>query len=102
MRKYGMKPGPYLVLPILGPSSVRDTAGLAADFGLDPTTYVFKKNSKLFKRSGKFLKNNNKEVLIAAKVTDGKNQGMSTIKQIEQVALDDYATIRNLYSQKYR
>lgn len=28
---YGLGPGPYLVLPVLGPSSVRDTAGLAVD-----------------------------------------------------------------------
>ena len=28
---YGLGPGPYLVLPILGPSNLRDTAGLAAD-----------------------------------------------------------------------
>jgi phospholipid-binding lipoprotein MlaA len=28
---YGLGPGPYLVLPILGPSNVRDTAGLATD-----------------------------------------------------------------------
>jgi phospholipid-binding lipoprotein MlaA len=28
---YGLGPGPYLVLPVLGPSNVRDTAGLVAD-----------------------------------------------------------------------
>jgi phospholipid-binding lipoprotein MlaA len=28
---YGLRPGPYLVLPILGPSDLRDTAGLAVD-----------------------------------------------------------------------
>jgi phospholipid-binding lipoprotein MlaA len=28
---YGLGPGPYLVLPILGPSSVRDTTGLVVD-----------------------------------------------------------------------
>jgi len=28
---YGLGPGPYLVLPILGPSNVRDTAGLVVD-----------------------------------------------------------------------
>jgi len=28
---YGLGPGPYLVLPILGPSNLRDTAGLAVD-----------------------------------------------------------------------
>jgi phospholipid-binding lipoprotein MlaA len=28
---YGLGPGPYLVLPVLGPSSVRDTGGLVVD-----------------------------------------------------------------------
>jgi phospholipid-binding lipoprotein MlaA len=30
---YGIPAGPYLILPLLGPSSVRDAAGLAADYG---------------------------------------------------------------------
>lgn len=30
---YGLGPGPFLVLPILGPSNLRDTAGLVVDFG---------------------------------------------------------------------
>ena len=30
--RWGVKPGPYLVLPILGPSTLRDTAGLPVDF----------------------------------------------------------------------
>lgn len=28
---YGVKPGPYLVLPVFGPSSLRDTTGLGVD-----------------------------------------------------------------------
>ncbi|RPI35943.1 MAG: hypothetical protein EHM54_06945, partial [Nitrospiraceae bacterium] len=28
---WGLKPGPYIVLPIFGPSSIRDTTGLAGD-----------------------------------------------------------------------
>jgi len=31
---YGVGPGPYLVLPILGPSSLRDTSGLAVDWAM--------------------------------------------------------------------
>ncbi len=31
---WGVGAGPYLVLPVLGPSSVRDTAGLPADFAM--------------------------------------------------------------------
>lgn len=31
---YGVPAGPYLMLPILGPSNLRDTGGLVADFGI--------------------------------------------------------------------
>jgi phospholipid-binding lipoprotein MlaA len=33
-------PGPYVVLPFLGPSSARDTVGFVADQFTDPKTYV--------------------------------------------------------------
>jgi phospholipid-binding lipoprotein MlaA len=36
---YGIGSGPYLVLPLLGPSSVRDGVGRAVDVFLDPLTY---------------------------------------------------------------
>jgi phospholipid-binding lipoprotein MlaA len=38
--KWGIKPGPYLVLPILGPSSVRDTFARAADTYMEPVYYL--------------------------------------------------------------
>lgn len=38
--KWGVKPGPYLMLPFLGPSDVRDTFGRAGDVFSDPRTYV--------------------------------------------------------------
>ncbi len=38
---YGVGPGPYLVLPLFGPSSVRDTAGLAGDFWIRWELNVF-------------------------------------------------------------
>lgn len=37
---YGVPPGPFLVLPLLGPSTVRDTVGLVADRFVDPRTYL--------------------------------------------------------------
>jgi phospholipid-binding lipoprotein MlaA len=36
---WGVPPGPYLVIPLLGPSNVRDTAGLVADSGLSVHGY---------------------------------------------------------------
>lgn len=38
--RWGVPAGPYLVLPILGPSTVRDVFGTAADQFADPTNYV--------------------------------------------------------------
>jgi phospholipid-binding lipoprotein MlaA len=38
--KWGIGNGPYIVLPILGPSTLRDTVGLAGDYVLNPITWV--------------------------------------------------------------
>jgi phospholipid-binding lipoprotein MlaA len=38
--KWGIPPGPYLVLPILGPSDVRDAVGRAVDVFASPTYYT--------------------------------------------------------------
>lgn len=37
---WGMGPGPYLVWPVIGPSSVRDTVGKVGDHFITPTTYI--------------------------------------------------------------
>jgi len=38
--KWGVKSGPYLVLPIFGPSTVREAISMPVDYVLDPVTYV--------------------------------------------------------------
>lgn len=37
---WGLDSGPYLVLPFLGPSTLRDGAGLPVDWGVDPISYI--------------------------------------------------------------
>jgi len=37
---WGVPPGPYVVLPLLGPSTVRDAFGLVPGWFFDPTNYV--------------------------------------------------------------
>ncbi len=34
LSKWGMRTGPYIVLPLIGPSTLRDTIGLGGDFGM--------------------------------------------------------------------
>lgn len=38
--------GPYIVIPILGPSTLRDTAGKVVDFAIDPFEYILNKEAK--------------------------------------------------------
>lgn len=38
--KWGIANGPYIVLPLLGPSTARDTVGVAGDYALNPLTWV--------------------------------------------------------------
>jgi phospholipid-binding lipoprotein MlaA len=37
---WGIESGPYVVVPVFGPSTVRDSFGLAADFAFDPADYI--------------------------------------------------------------
>jgi phospholipid-binding lipoprotein MlaA len=37
---YGVEEGAFVMLPVFGPSTARDTVGLVGDFALDPLTYV--------------------------------------------------------------
>ena len=38
--KWGIGHGAYFVIPLLGPSSLRDTVGLAGDYALNPVSWV--------------------------------------------------------------
>ena len=49
---YGVGPGCYLVLPILGPSTVRDSVGLIADTFVDPFAHVTIREKELLGVSG--------------------------------------------------
>jgi phospholipid-binding lipoprotein MlaA len=40
LRKWGAGPGPYLVLPLFGPSTLTDTSGLAGKYLANPTTWL--------------------------------------------------------------
>ena len=52
---YGFGPGCYLVLPIFGPSTARDTFGLVADTFVDPFAHVTIREKELFGSSGNSL-----------------------------------------------
>jgi phospholipid-binding lipoprotein MlaA len=86
--RWGVPAGPYLVLPILGPSSVRDTAGLPLDVGADPVRQIPNENQKWSAYSARVV-DTRAGLLPAEKVLDG-------------AALDKYSFIRDGYLQRRR
>ena len=85
---YGFDEGPYLVLPVLGPSNPRDLVGTVADAFLDPLTYVTFRSSTWFELGRS-----------AATVLDERARNVDTLDEIEHSSVDLYATMRSLYRQ---
>ncbi len=90
----GVGPGCYLVLPVLGPSTIRDTAGSVVNiFGGDPWFNVSVKNdTKYF---------NEKDYYIS-RATDGINfraKNIEAFDNLEENAIDFYASVKSLYLQ---
>jgi len=86
--RWGMGSGPYIVIPFIGPSTVRDGVGLIADWKSDPLTYVepTRTRNALF---GVFFVNRRAELLSASKI-------------LEVAALDPYEFVRDAYLQRRR
>ncbi|WP_186129472.1 MlaA family lipoprotein [Burkholderia gladioli] len=86
MGHYGVPSGPYVVLPFLGPSTVRDTAGLAVDYAGNPLTYV-SPDALSWSLFGVNLINTRANLLGAGDVLDA-------------AAIDKYSFVRNAYLQR--
>jgi phospholipid-binding lipoprotein MlaA len=91
---WGVGPGCYVVLPILGPSTVRDTVGTVATFvGGDPWFNVTAKNdTNYFKESDYY----------GTRITGGidfRAKNIDSLESIEKNSIDFYASIRSLYLQ---
>lgn len=85
---HGVGEGFYLVLPVLGPSSLRHTAGRAVDFASDPLTWILW-NQKLKYR-------------LAPRAVQGVSNRadlLGTLSDIKSTSVDYYATIRSTYRQ---
>lgn len=88
LRSYGIKSGPYIILPVIGPSSVRDSMGYGAEIFIDPIRYT--------------MDNSERQLKFSLDSVDTFDRSIDTLESIEQASLDDYAAMRNIYMQKYR
>jgi phospholipid-binding lipoprotein MlaA len=91
---WGVPDGPYLVLPILGPSNPRDAIGMAADSYMDPFRYVLGGIDP----DARLLDDPN----VARTVVDGIDERSRVIDELDSVeknSIDFYAQIRSLFRQ---
>ncbi len=87
---WGASEGPYLVLPIFGPSNPRDAIGITVDFFMDPINTVM---SNLDGNWGIFA-------LKGGRAVDFRARYWDEIEDLEKSSLDYYATVRSLYRQR--
>ena len=91
---WGIGPGCYIVLPVLGPSSIRDTAGSFINvLGGDPWYNASAHGNN------EYL---NKNVYITSKALNGiefRANNIEAFDNLENNSIDFYATIRSVYSQ---
>lgn len=83
---WGVASGPYIVLPVIGPSSGRDTVGVVADWFTDPITYI-EDDAVRWGLRGLDLVDTRAGLLNASRVLDS-------------AAIDPYAFVRDAYLQK--
>jgi len=84
---YGAGPGPYLVMPLLPPLTVRDGIGYAADSLLDPLSWFVTPFAADFGRA-------------AGKTVNERAANLKLYQDVEDASLDLYAAVRNGYLQR--
>ena len=92
--KWGIGPGCYLVLPVLGPSTIRDTAGSFANvMGGDPY-YNLSVNG-----NNEYLDGRLYAATKTISAIDFRAKNIETLDNLEKNSVDFYASVRSLYLQ---
>ena len=86
---WGAGEGFYLVLPVLGPASLRDGVGRGVDIFFNPMTYVVANSDKDYLGPA----------ILAATALDLRSRNLDTLDEIERTSVDFYASMRSLYRQ---
>jgi len=89
--RYGVQAGPYVYLPVFGPSSLRDTVGLVVNMAIDPLNYPRFNGDLAAKMS-----------VIGANALDIRIRLDKDLKDLDRSATDPYAATRSVWIQNRR
>tara|TARA_E500000178_G_scaffold266444_1_gene263828 strand:+ start:243 stop:986 length:744 start_codon:yes stop_codon:yes gene_type:complete len=93
---YGVGPGCYFVLPILGPTTARDTLGMLADTFIDPFAHVTIREKELLGSSGNSLDFYSVKGVTAVDFRADNDRNFETL---EKNSLDLYSSFKSIYLQ---
>ena len=87
---YGVEDGGYLVLPFLGPSTVRDTVGFVIDGAMDPKQYILSGTHNFAISSGTTVTN----------AVNERSLNLELFEQVDRFSLDLYSVVQDFYLQR--
>ncbi len=104
---YGVKPGPYLMVPLLGPYTVRDLIGYGGDIVLNPIYWLIVPTMHNIESIPTVVDVEERAatyaISIGARATEIVNDrslNLEKFQGVEESTLDLYAAVRNAYLQK--
>ena len=93
---YGVGPGCYFVLPVLGPTTARDSFGMLADSFVDPFTHITWREKELIGISGSRFDYLGTK---GATAIDFRADNDANFESLEENSIDLYASFKSLYLQ---
>ena len=93
---YGIGPGCYFVLPVLGPTTARDSIGLLADTFIDPFAQVTIHENEILSSSGNTL---DYYSVKGADAIDFRAENDKNFESLEKNSLDLYSSLKSIYLQ---
>jgi phospholipid-binding lipoprotein MlaA len=86
--RWGIGDGPYFVMPLLGPKTIRDTVGWVGDFTVDPVSYVRPIAAR--------------NTALTVRYISWRTDLLDASTMFEEAALDRYVFLRDAYLQRRR
>ena len=93
---YGIGPGCYFVLPILGPTTARDSVGMLADTFVDPFAHITLRENELLSSSGNALDYYSIKFTSAV---DFRADNVNNFTSLEKNSIDLYSSLKSIYLQ---